>query len=906
MSTIVKETELSGAPPATAHPPVPQTVPPTVPPTEGLPSRGNSASGEILSKPQPVALEVSVTVNGARTVAGGEKREPFSESTKTVLVFGNGAVIRLQSSVSAGQLLFLTNEKTKKEVVCQVVKSKNYRNVSGYVELEFTEPVPGFWGMRFPGERIAAPPNAASAQAAPPQVLPPAGSAVIAPAATIAPLPAQTAPAHPPAASSAPLARPKAPESGAPANPSLPVEAAPAAPRAVGPVPPPLPERKLAAPATSETKLSAPETSGNPPPTTTSTGQLSATQFASAVLNLANLAPAPPPANPPFVVSGEVSVSSSAAKSVAPLAAVITLPRVAGAQASPLVPSQNAPDTAPSARAVPAAKSSVDESTEALKAENARLQQQLSALLFAEAQKSATLAQSQQPAKSSSAADTPGNILEPAQNASPAEAASKSAPAKFPPAATHANGDALAPGSKVAPPPLKSLFEHENLKIPAWLEPLARNAAISAPPAELPTAQATNAAKTDSPAKAETSAPFVELHAPAKAPSNEFRSLEQERLASHPAEASPAELHTGEVTIPETPATEPHVEHLSGDDNEDFSHLPAPNFGGGLRIDEHGGPAEGAPPSSKILPLAIAAAVLLAMAGGLFYTPQGAALLGTAKGFLQSAGASPKAPANPPSALSAPPASPSNSPIASPASAVPLNSAGKPSPANLAGNTQAPGAIVNALATPAPLNAHLVVNRERTAQPETAVVSPNGTRAPNAPISNVATAAGTQAALAQPAAPAPKRTSLGDVHLATPTVARRSDVGSITDADPGLNNSAAPGDAPAAANFAGSSPVVPSAPVSIGGDVKTARLLKSVPPVYPSFAKEQRISGDVVVDALIDATGKVTTMKVLNGPAVLHNSAMEALRQWRYQPATLDGTAVPMHLTVTIQFRIPR
>src|SRR6195256_5833079 len=106
------------------------------------------------ARPQPVALEVAVTVNGARTVAGGDKREPFSESTKTVLIFGQGAVVRLSSSVAPGQLLFLTNEKTKKEVVCQVVKSKNYRNVSGYVELEFTESVVGFWGMRFPSDRL--------------------------------------------------------------------------------------------------------------------------------------------------------------------------------------------------------------------------------------------------------------------------------------------------------------------------------------------------------------------------------------------------------------------------------------------------------------------------------------------------------------------------------------------------------------------------------------------------------------------------------------------------------------------------------------------------------------------------------------------------------------------------------
>src|SRR5713101_1074072 len=143
MPPIVKENEISTARPETAQ--RPSSIP-------ALP-------GDSAIKQQPVALEVPVTVNGARTVEGSDKREPFSESTKTVLVFGNGAVIRLSSSVAPGQLLFLTNEKTKKEVVCQVVKSKNYRNVSGYVELEFTESVVGFWGMRFPGDRLTSVPR---------------------------------------------------------------------------------------------------------------------------------------------------------------------------------------------------------------------------------------------------------------------------------------------------------------------------------------------------------------------------------------------------------------------------------------------------------------------------------------------------------------------------------------------------------------------------------------------------------------------------------------------------------------------------------------------------------------------------------------------------------------------------
>jgi outer membrane biosynthesis protein TonB len=45
-------------------------------------------------------------------------------------------------------------------------------------------------------------------------------------------------------------------------------------------------------------------------------------------------------------------------------------------------------------------------------------------------------------------------------------------------------------------------------------------------------------------------------------------------------------------------------------------------------------------------------------------------------------------------------------------------------------------------------------------------------------------------------------------------------------------------------------------------------------------------------------------MKVVSGPSLLHQAAMDALRQWKYQPASLDGKLVPMHLAVTIQFHL--
>jgi protein TonB len=95
----------------------------------------------------------------------------------------------------------------------------------------------------------------------------------------------------------------------------------------------------------------------------------------------------------------------------------------------------------------------------------------------------------------------------------------------------------------------------------------------------------------------------------------------------------------------------------------------------------------------------------------------------------------------------------------------------------------------------------------------------------------------------------------------------------------------------------------PAAPIPIGGDVKAAKLIKSVPPVYPPMARSQHVSGNVQIDALIDADGNVGAMKVLSGPALLRDAALQSLKQWKYQPAELDGKPTSMHLTVTLQFR---
>jgi periplasmic protein TonB len=96
----------------------------------------------------------------------------------------------------------------------------------------------------------------------------------------------------------------------------------------------------------------------------------------------------------------------------------------------------------------------------------------------------------------------------------------------------------------------------------------------------------------------------------------------------------------------------------------------------------------------------------------------------------------------------------------------------------------------------------------------------------------------------------------------------------------------------------------PQAPVRIrvGGELKPPRLVSSVLPVYPPVARDAGIEGDVVIDTTIDKTGRVTSTKVVSGPAVLRGPALDALRQWKYEPSKLNGEPVAVQMTVTIRF----
>lgn len=113
-------------------------------------SSGNDGEGS--ARPNPVALEVPVNVTGARPGGTAGSRDLFSEDTTTVLIFQDGAVIQLAAGVAVGQLLFLTLKKNQQEVVCQVLRKRNHKPTVCYVEVQFTEEKPDFWGVAFPTE----------------------------------------------------------------------------------------------------------------------------------------------------------------------------------------------------------------------------------------------------------------------------------------------------------------------------------------------------------------------------------------------------------------------------------------------------------------------------------------------------------------------------------------------------------------------------------------------------------------------------------------------------------------------------------------------------------------------------------------------------------------------------------
>jgi len=84
----------------------------------------------------------------------------------------------------------------------------------------------------------------------------------------------------------------------------------------------------------------------------------------------------------------------------------------------------------------------------------------------------------------------------------------------------------------------------------------------------------------------------------------------------------------------------------------------------------------------------------------------------------------------------------------------------------------------------------------------------------------------------------------------------------------------------------------------------TQVVTRSVEPDYPLLAKQMKVQGSVILQALIGRDGNIEDLHVLSGPAILSSAAMQAVKQWRFRPYYLSGEPVETQARITVNFTI--
>jgi protein TonB len=110
------------------------------------------------------------------------------------------------------------------------------------------------------------------------------------------------------------------------------------------------------------------------------------------------------------------------------------------------------------------------------------------------------------------------------------------------------------------------------------------------------------------------------------------------------------------------------------------------------------------------------------------------------------------------------------------------------------------------------------------------------------------------------------------------------------------------GDVPPAA--AAPPPTQDTAPVRVGDGVARPRKIKDVKPVYPLPAMVAQVGGNVFIEAIIGADGKVHNARVVRSIAILDQAALEAVRQWEYEPSRRNGVPVLVTMIIVVTFAI--
>jgi TonB family protein len=92
--------------------------------------------------------------------------------------------------------------------------------------------------------------------------------------------------------------------------------------------------------------------------------------------------------------------------------------------------------------------------------------------------------------------------------------------------------------------------------------------------------------------------------------------------------------------------------------------------------------------------------------------------------------------------------------------------------------------------------------------------------------------------------------------------------------------------------------------IRVGGKVMAAKMIKQVQPIYPMSAKQARITGTVILHAVIAKDGSVQEVQYVSGPKELMRASMDAVRQWKYMPTLLQGEPVEVDTTISIIYTL--
>jgi protein TonB len=98
--------------------------------------------------------------------------------------------------------------------------------------------------------------------------------------------------------------------------------------------------------------------------------------------------------------------------------------------------------------------------------------------------------------------------------------------------------------------------------------------------------------------------------------------------------------------------------------------------------------------------------------------------------------------------------------------------------------------------------------------------------------------------------------------------------------------------------------VRPAGPTHISSGVAAGLLIQKVLPQYPPLGKAVRVEGTVVLQAVISRSGTIENLRVVSGPPMLQQAALDAVEQWRYRPYMLDGDPVEVETTINVIFTL--